>query len=80
MGPSQEDEAPVPEPREHALLSIGRGVILFGDRTNDVVSLNRPATGCAELGVGRPLKTRNTKAPHRRGGIATAFDPVGGIE
>ncbi len=60
--------------------SYGRGVILFGDRTNDVVYVNRPATGCPELDAGRALKTRNTTAQLCRGDIVTVFDPVGGIE
>lgn len=60
--------------------SYGRGAILFGDRTDDVVYVNRPPAGCPDLGVGRALKVRTTAAQLCRGDIVTVFDPVGGIE
>ncbi len=60
--------------------SYGRGAILFGDRSGDVVYVNRPAAGCPDLGVGQALKTRTTTTQLCRGDIVTVFDPVSGIE
>ena len=60
--------------------SYGRGVILFSDRTDDVVYVNRPPTGCPDLNPGRALKTRTTSAQLCRGDIVLVFDPVSGME
>ena len=60
--------------------SFGRGAILFGDRTDDVVYVNRPPAGCPDIGVGRALKIRGTTTQLCRGDIVTVFDPVSGVE
>lgn len=60
--------------------SYSRGAILFGDRTDDVVYVNRPPAGCPDLSVGRALKVRTTTTQLCRGDIVTVFDPAGGVE
>jgi hypothetical protein len=60
--------------------SYGRGVILFGGRTDDVVYVNRPAAGCPGLDFGWALKTRTTTTQLCRGDIVIVFDPVSGTE
>ncbi len=60
--------------------SYGRGVIVFGDPTGEVIYVNRPPAGCPELTSGRALMTQTTKAQLCRGDIVTVFDPVTRME
>lgn len=60
--------------------SYGRGVILFGDRANEVIYVNRPTAGCSDLNAGRALQTRTTTTRLCRGDIVTVFDPVSGMQ
>jgi len=60
--------------------SYGRGVILFGDRANEVIYVNRPMGGCSDLNAGRALQTQTTTTKLCRGDIVTVFDPVSGMQ
>jgi hypothetical protein len=60
--------------------SYGKGVIVFGGPTDDVVYVNRPQAGCPDLDSGRALRTRATMARLCRGDIVAVFDPISGIE
>jgi hypothetical protein len=58
--------------------SIGEGVILFGDRGDQVIYVNRPAAGCPVTDGGRALVLRTTTTRFCRGDIASVVDPVSG--
>lgn len=60
--------------------SFGRGTIVFGARTDDVVYVNRPPAPCPELGAFRALRVRATTTQLCRGDVVTVFDPVSGID
>ncbi|HLL58763.1 MAG TPA: hypothetical protein VK391_02605 [Allosphingosinicella sp.] len=59
--------------------SVGEGAIIFGDRNNNVVYVNRPQAGCPEIGLGRALKTRTPATQLCAGDIVEVFDPVNGF-
>lgn len=60
--------------------SAGEGAIIFSGRTNSMLYVNRPATGCPDLDFGRALIVRTTGSQLCRGEIVTVFDPVSRVE
>jgi hypothetical protein len=59
--------------------SVGEGAIIFGDRNDNLVYVNRPRAGCPELDSGRALKTRTPSTRLCAGDIVEVFDPVNGF-
>jgi hypothetical protein len=59
--------------------SAGEGSILF-EGQGRMLWVNRPPSGCPELGLGRALKTQIPGTRLCRGDIVTVFDPVSGFE
>ena len=60
--------------------TFGEGAILFGNRSQGTVYLNRPLGGCPELNSFRALRTTTTATQLCRGDIAVVFDPTTGVE
>jgi hypothetical protein len=59
--------------------SYGKGAIVFGESTDEVVYVNRPAVGCPGLDFGRALVIPNTISRLCRGDVVTVLDPVSSI-
>jgi hypothetical protein len=59
--------------------SVGEGAIIFGNRNDSLVYVNRPRAGCPELDSGRALKTRTPSTRLCAGDIVEVFDPVNGF-
>ena len=62
-----------------ATKSYGRNVIVFTDRNDDVLWVNRPAGGCPAIEGGRALRLRTPATRFCRGDVVTVFDPSTGI-
>jgi hypothetical protein len=59
--------------------SIGEGVILFGDRGDSVIHVNRPAAGCPVADDSRALVVRTTSTRLCRGDIVSVVDMQSGF-
>lgn len=59
--------------------SFGEGVVLFGDRSDKIVYVNRPAAGCPVIDSSRALVIRTTSSRFCRGDIGSVVDPVSGF-
>lgn len=54
----------------------GRSAILFAAQRSDVVYVNRPRSGCPDIGGGRALETRTTSSRLCRGDVVRVLDPL----
>ncbi|MBA3675997.1 MAG: hypothetical protein H0W74_01155 [Sphingosinicella sp.] len=59
--------------------SIGEGIVLFGDRGDKIIYVNRPAAGCPIIDSSRALVIRTTSNRLCRGDIASVVDPGNGF-
>jgi len=60
--------------------SFGRGAILFGNRKDTVVYLNRPPAGCPGLNVATTIETKTPGTRLCRGDLVTVADPASHVE
>ncbi len=57
----------------------GSDVILFRDRLDQVIYVNRPPVACPGLAYGMAIKVQTPMSRLCRGDLVTVFDPVSGM-